>query len=215
MEDLRRHLLCLERATGKTLWPRNSSRSSPSTSTPGKVRTNGYAASTPVIEGETPFNVFLGKSGVYCFDLDGKEIWHSLVGKNTDGWGSGASPMLYKDTLIVNASVESGALVALTRTPARKFGVRPASGAPWNTPVLVTTPEKTQELVVSVQDRVVGIDPDTGKELWARRGRASLRLPQRRRTRRHCLCQWRREHVSGGQGRRQRGRDPVAWHLAR
>lgn len=34
----------------------------------------------------------------------------------------------------------------------------------------VTTPENAVELVVSVQDRVVGLDPDTGKELWRAEG---------------------------------------------
>ncbi len=42
-------------------------------------------------------------------------------------------------------------------------------GSAWNTPVLVGPKEKP-ELVVSVQDRVVGLDPDTGKELWRAEG---------------------------------------------
>src|SRR5439155_22128111 len=98
------------------------------------------------------------------------EIWHTLVGKNTNGWGSGASPMLYKDSLIINASVESGALVALDKTSGKELWRSPGISSAWNTPVLVTTPDNTQELVVSVQDRVVGIDPASGKELWKAEG---------------------------------------------
>jgi outer membrane protein assembly factor BamB len=110
--------------------------------------------------------VFFGKSGVYCFDLDGKEIWHSLVGKNRNGWGSGTSPILYKDLVIVNASVESGAMVALDRMTGSEKWKAPGISSAWNTPMLVTTTEKTQELVVSINKNVLALDPDTGKELW-------------------------------------------------
>lgn len=165
MEDLRRHLLCLDRATGKTLWSKEFQPVFPEHKYAGEGSYHGYAASTPVIEGERLY-VFFGKSGVYCFDLGGKEIWHTLVGKNTSGWGSGTSPILYKDTLIVNASVESGALVALNKSTGMEVWRSPGISSAWNTPVLVTTPEKTQELVVSIQNWIVGINPDTGKELW-------------------------------------------------
>src|SRR5204862_2387040 len=46
----------------------------------------------------------------------------------------------------------------------------PGINSAWNTPVLVTTAEKKVELVVSVQDRVVGLDPENGKELWRAEG---------------------------------------------
>jgi outer membrane protein assembly factor BamB len=169
VEDLRRHLLCLDRATGKTLWAKELRPVLPEHKYAGEGSYHGYAASTPLIDGERLY-VFFGKSGVYCFDLDGKELWHTLVGKNVSGWGSGASPVLYKDLLIVNASVESGALVALDKATGKERWRAPGIKAAWNTPVLVTTPEKTQELVVSVQDKVVAIDPDTGKELWQAEG---------------------------------------------
>jgi outer membrane protein assembly factor BamB len=169
MEDLRRHLLCLERATGKTLWSKEFQPEFPEHKYAGEGSYHGYAANTPIVDGERLY-VFFGKSGVYCFDLDGKEIWHSSVGKNTNGWGSGASPILYKDTLIVNASVESGAIVALDKTNGKEVWKAPGINSAWNTPLLVTTPDKTQELVISVQDRVVGINPDDGKELWKAEG---------------------------------------------
>lgn len=169
MEELRRHLLCLDRATGQTLWSKEFQPILPEHKYAGEGSYHGYAASTPLIDGERLY-VFFGKSGVYCFNLDGKEIWHTLVGKNTNGWGSGASPILSKDLLIVNASVESGALIALNKTTGKEVWRSPGINSTWNTPVLVRTPEKTQELVVSVQDRVVGIDPDTGKELWRAEG---------------------------------------------
>jgi outer membrane protein assembly factor BamB len=169
MEDLRRHFLCLDRTTGKTLWAKEFQPALPEHKYAGEGSYHGYAASTPITDGERLY-VFFGKSGVYCFALDGTEIWHTLVGNKTNGWGSGASPILYQDSLIVNASVESGALVALNKMTGQEVWRSPGINAAWNTPVLVTKPEETQELVVSVQDRVVGVDPDTGKELWRAEG---------------------------------------------
>lgn len=168
-EDLRRHIVCLDRATGNVLWSKEFQPVLPEHNYAGEGSYHGYAASTPVVDGERLY-VFFGKAGVYCFDLEGKELWHSLVGKNTNGWGSGASPILYKESLIVNASVESGALVALDKTTGKELWRTPGINSAWNTPVLVTTPEKKQELVVSVQDRLVAVDPDTGKQLWQAEG---------------------------------------------
>src|SRR5262249_30660771 len=168
MDDLRRHLLCLDRATGKRQWEKEFQPVLPEHEYKGEGSYQGYAASTPVLDDGHVY-VFFGKAGVYCFDLDGKEVWHTLVGKNINGWGSGASPILYKDTVIVNASVESGALVALDRATGKEVWRSPGISSAWNTPVLVKT-EKGQELVVSIQNHVVAVDPDTGKELWRAEG---------------------------------------------
>jgi outer membrane protein assembly factor BamB len=46
----------------------------------------------------------------------------------------------------------------------------PGIGSAWNTPVLVTAPSNELELVISVQDRLLGLNPDTGKELWRAEG---------------------------------------------
>src|SRR5262245_22636408 len=176
MDDLRRHLLCLDRATGKPKWTKEFAPALPEHKYQGEGAYHGYAASTPILDGEHLY-VFFGKSGVYCFDLDGKEIWHVSVGTNSNGWGSGASPILYKDTLLVNASVESGAIVALNKKDGKELWRSPGIASAWNTPVLVTTAEKGVELVVSVQNRVLGLDPENGKELWRAEGVHSYVCP--------------------------------------
>jgi outer membrane protein assembly factor BamB len=175
-EDLRRHLLCLDRSNGKTIWSKGFEPLLPEHRYAGEGAYQGYAASTPITDGER-LHVFFGKSGVYCFDLEGKQLWHVLVGKGTNGWGSGASPMLYKNLLIVNASVEAGALVALDKATGKEVWRAPRVGAAWGTPVLVTSPQKSQELVLSMEGRVAGFDPDTGKELWSAAGHKGYVVP--------------------------------------
>ncbi len=69
-------------------------------------------APTPATDGKHVF-VFFGKSGVFKFDLMGKQLWHADVGSKTHGWGCGTSPVLFENVVIVNASVESGSLVGI------------------------------------------------------------------------------------------------------
>jgi outer membrane protein assembly factor BamB len=165
MEDLRRHVLCTDRANGKIVWKKEIQPDLPEHKYAGEGAYHGYSASTPVTDGERLY-VFFGKSGVFCFDLDGKQLWTASVGTGISGWGSAASPMLYKRLVIVNASVESGAMVALNKLTGKEAWRATGIGSAWNTPVLVTAPQGDVELVVSVQNRLLGLNPDTGKELW-------------------------------------------------
>ena len=162
--------------TAPSIWAKEFTPILPEHNYTGEGAYHGYAGNTPITDGEKLY-VFFGKSGVYCFDLDGKELWHSLVGNNTNGWGSGASPMLYKNLLIVNACIESNSLIALDKGTGKEVWKAPKISSAWGTPVLVTTPEKTQELVLSMQGRVAGFDPETGKELWNAKGHGGYVCP--------------------------------------
>ncbi|MDA1017207.1 MAG: PQQ-binding-like beta-propeller repeat protein, partial [Planctomycetota bacterium] len=113
--------------------------------------------------------VFFGKSGVFCFDLQGEQLWRTQVGERTSGWGSGCSPVLHRDLVIINASVESGSVIAVDRDSGKEVWKAAGMGSAWNTPVLVPTKGQT-ELAVSIQNHVVSLNPDTGKELWRAEG---------------------------------------------
>jgi len=110
--------------------------------------------------------VFFGKTGVLKFDLTGKQLWQADVGSKTDGWGCGTSPVLFENLVIVNASVESGSLVAIDKTSGKEVWRAGGMNSSWNTPHLVQLANGSQELVVSVKDFILGFDPKTGKELW-------------------------------------------------
>jgi len=167
-KDLRRHLLCLNRKTGEKIWDKTFEPKLPEHKYAGEGAYQGYAGNTPVSDGKSLF-AFFGKSGVYCFDLDGNEKWHVSVGEGTSGWGSGTSPVLFGDTVIVNASVESGTLVALNKEDGKEVWKAKGIGSSWNTPQIAKTKEG-QELIVSIQDWIVGLRPDSGEELWRAEG---------------------------------------------
>ena len=163
-KELRRHLLCFDRQTGKPLWTKTFEPKLPEHEYQGEGAYHGYAASTPVSDGERLY-VFFGKSGVFCFDLDGAEKWHAEVGEGTSGWGSGTSPVLFGKLLIINASVESGSLVALDKLTGDQVWKADGIGSAWNTPVLAG-PAERKELIVSTENRLKSFDPQSGQPWW-------------------------------------------------
>lgn len=162
---LTRHLLALDARNGKTIWD---------TAVPARLpeqerirEDHGYASSTPAVDGERIY-AFFGKSGVYAFDLAGKQLWHTDVGEGLNGWGSATSPILVGDLVIVNASVESESLVALDKKTGREVWRLGGIKESWNTPIVITPPNAgAPEMVLAIFGKVLGIDPATGKLLWS------------------------------------------------
>ncbi len=162
MEDLTLHLICVDAKTGKMVFDK---RIKPTLPESKRVRDHGYAAQTPVTDGEHLY-IFFGKSGVFKFDLDGNQIWQTNVGTKTHGWGSGTSPVLYENLVIVNASVESNSLVAIDKATGKEVWRAGGMDSSWSTPHLVEAPNGKHELAVTVKGWILGFDPKTGNELW-------------------------------------------------
>ncbi len=161
-ENLKRHLLAVNRKDGKIVWGTAIAAKLPEEH---KIRDHGFAANTPAADAERLY-VFFGKSGVFAFDHSGKELWQTDVGSKTHGWGTSASPVLYKDMVFINASVESDSLFALDRkTGKEKWRVRGIQES-WNTPVIVTAKSGRQELIVAAKGNVLAFNPSTGEKLW-------------------------------------------------
>ncbi len=83
-------------------------------------------------------------------------------------FGSGASPILYRDFLIVNASIEGSAIIALDKRTGRESWKAPFSGygGSWSTPIVVELGGDREDLVIAVTDEIWGLNPDTGKLRW-------------------------------------------------
>ena len=135
----------------------------------GQLTSHGYASSTPATDGERVYVLF-GKAGVVAFDLQGKQLWHMSVGTGSAmmGWGSAASPIVYKNLVIVNAGAESSTIYAFDGKTGKEVWKSPAdslSGC-WGTPLLVDVPGGKTELALSVPGEIWGFDPESGKFLW-------------------------------------------------
>jgi hypothetical protein len=84
------------------------------------------------------------------------------------GWGSAASPIVYKNLVIVNAAAESKTIYAFEGKTGKEVWKSPADSLEgcWGTPVLVEVAGGKTELSVAVPGEIWGFDPETGKFLW-------------------------------------------------
>jgi outer membrane protein assembly factor BamB len=160
--DLKRHLLCLDRRTGQEVWQKTVPAKLPEED---RIRDHGFAANTPAVDDQRIY-CFFGKTGVMAFDHAGKQLWEADVGSKTSGWGSAASPVLYKDLVLINASVESDSLVALNKNNGKEVWRVGNIKESWNTPQVVSNVDGQPELIVATQGSIQAFQPETGKQLW-------------------------------------------------
>lgn len=164
-QDLTRYLICFDKKTGKQLWEQKRPAPQPENDYSGHLLQHGFATGTPVVEGERVY-VNFSRGGVFAFDLDGKQIWHRELGKFLNSFGSGSSPSIYGDLLLVNQTTEAGALFALNKKSGETVWRAKLAGDCWATPLVVQVGEKKKEIVLNCQDGLFGIDPENGKQLW-------------------------------------------------
>ncbi|MCA9237642.1 MAG: PQQ-binding-like beta-propeller repeat protein, partial [Planctomycetales bacterium] len=172
-KDLKRHLVCIDRKSGEVIWDKTVDPYLPEDNYGGMFAEHGYASHTPVSDGERVYCYF-GKTGAVAFDMDGNQLWLTSVGTESDprDWGSAASPILYKDLLIVTASAESEAMVALDKWTGAEVWRQEASGfsGTWGTPVLIEGVDGRTDIVIGVPYEIWGINPENGKLRWHCKG---------------------------------------------
>ena len=167
--QLKRHLVCVERKTGMIVWDRAVKADLPEDPWSGAgVPSHGYASHTPTSDGNHVF-VFFGKTGVLAFDMDGNQKWKVNVGKESSDreWGSSSSPILHEDSVIVTASDESEALIALDKSTGQEKWRQEAEmlDSIWGTPAIAKAPNGP-EVVLAVPGEIWGFNAETGKLRW-------------------------------------------------
>lgn len=177
----KRHLYCFDRKTGDQIWVKTVTYVKPELT----HETNPYCASTPITDGKHVI-VWHGSPGIFCYDVDGKELWQREFGEVEHIWGFGSSPILYQDTVIFNygpgvktfvvaLDIESGNLRWIHP---EKGGVGPKEqklAGSWASPIVATIDGKDQ-IICSMPTRVVAFDPQkSGEILWSCSGLTSDR----------------------------------------
>jgi outer membrane protein assembly factor BamB len=168
-------LICLDLKTGKKLWEQVAAEGVPDSSRHIK---NSYASETPVTDGERVYAYF-GNHGLYCYDLNGKQLWSKKLGtfRTKLGWGTAASPVLHKDRLIVvHDNEDDSFMIALdAKTGNELWRVARDEKSNWATP-FVWENELRTELVTNGTGKVRSYDLD-GKLLWELAGMSSITIP--------------------------------------
>ena len=174
--DIHRWMVyCLDWSSGKMVWEREAHKGVPETSHHVK---NTYASETPVTDGERVYAYF-GNVGLFCYDLDGKELWSQKFGAfpTVFGWGTAASPVLHKDRVyVLNDNEKQSFLVALDKVTGKEvWRVDRDEKSNWATP-LVWENQKRTEIVTCGKNKVRSYDLD-GKLLWQLGGMSSIVIP--------------------------------------
>jgi len=169
VDALKRHLLCVDPDSGTILWSKTVDSTAKEDPWRGYIREHGYASSTPICDG-TYVYVFFGKTGALAFDMKGQEIWRTNLGTGSSNrrWGSAASPILYKNLLLINASEESRTIYALDKMTGEEIWKVESDKTEltYGTPVLADLPNGTQEMVIAVPNEIWGFNPNTGQSTW-------------------------------------------------
>jgi len=166
--QLVRQLVCVDRHMGKALWTRDVPAALPEFRSAGRTGYHGYASSTPVSDGERIY-VHFGTTGVLAFDLDGKQLWQKGVGReNNSKFGSGSSPILWRDLIIVTAGNESGSFLAFDKVTGKDAWKAPAESltSSYATPIIGTAANGDDEMLYPVPGEVWSLNPKTGKLNW-------------------------------------------------
>ena len=163
--------------TGKILWEQTAWEGTPYDN---RHRKSSFASATPATDGSMVF-AFFGSEGLYAYDMNGKLAWKADLGKlGTVGMGTGTSPILYENLIILQCDEEMGAasfLIALNKKTGKEvWRVARKVQVSWATPILVST-AKRAELIAIGNEAVISYDPATGKELWRHKGVDSNAIP--------------------------------------
>ncbi len=167
-------VICLDLETGKPVWDTLLHEGIPE----GRIHVkNSFASETPVTDGKHVYAYF-ADLGVYCLDMDGKVVWkkENELAKMRNGWGTAASPILFKDHLyVVNDNDEESYLLALDKTTGNvAWQVARDEASNWSTPYVWENSERT-EIVTTGTGQVRSYDLE-GSLLWTLEGMSSITI---------------------------------------
>jgi outer membrane protein assembly factor BamB len=156
-------VMAFDRRNGKILWQKEV----PSPSIEEVHEISSPATATPALDGERVY-VYFGSNGLHSFDMEGKLIWSVSLPVAQAGFGSGTSPILTGENVILSRDEgEHPYLLAVDRKTGSKIwkqkqylGERGfVSGHA--TPVLWK-----DSIVMHRAGEVVGFDSKTGERKW-------------------------------------------------
>jgi outer membrane protein assembly factor BamB len=189
-KDGRRTVMCFDRASGKLLWQSGVDYSDPEPT----HQTNPYASASPVTDGKIVIAWF-GSAGMVAYDFNGNQVWRRDLGQQKHTWGYGSSPVIHGDRVYLNFGPGARAfLIALDKNSGKtlwQVDLPPGQGSKfanwsaedmygsWSTPLVIKTSAAgdREELIASLPQRVIALDPGTGKTLWKCDGMGDLVYP--------------------------------------
>jgi outer membrane protein assembly factor BamB len=161
--------LCLDGIDGETLWNVELFRH-PEGKKLEFHRKNSHASPTPILDGDRLY-VHFGPYGTACLKTDGTVVWKNEELKYDPQHGSGGSPALSGEVLIVCCDgKDQQFVVGLDRQSGKilwktKRDTKPTSGFSFCTPIVIRVDGVLQAVCPGSQ-AVFAYNPETGAEIW-------------------------------------------------
>jgi outer membrane protein assembly factor BamB len=144
--------ICLNRSNGKILWR----QAAPAGEIENVHTLNTPASSTPACDGEQVY-VYFGSYGLLCFSKDGELKWKRPLQPILTGFGSGTSPAVAGDLVLLNSGIgkEKLSLLAIDhrtgKTVWQQDRPRGTATGLWSTPVIRPGPDGEEVIVAGGQ----------------------------------------------------------------
>ena len=176
-------LYALDAANGAIVWNMEVHKSIPRTKRHPKA---SHASSTPVTDGRRVV-VFFGTVGILAaYDANGNQLWKKDLGVIDSGyivdpaqqWGHSASPILYENSVIIQADQQKGSYVAAFDLADGKElwkTMRDDEISTWGTPLVVKG--KAGDELITNGTKIRGYDPKTGKIRWTLGPNSQIAIP--------------------------------------
>jgi outer membrane protein assembly factor BamB len=132
---------------------------------------HNLATPTPVTDGKLVFAWF-GTGQIVALDFNGHPVWSRHLGAEyspfTPTWGHGASPVLYKETILLLCDhPKKSYLLALDKnTGKERWKADRGQGRISHCTPLVFPGPKGDELIINSSERVDAYSPENGELLW-------------------------------------------------
>lgn len=169
-------VLCLNRKTGEELWRKMAIEQIPHE---GHHGDNNFASESPTTDGKRLYCYF-GSAGVFCFDLEGNQLWERDLGKlkMQASLGEGCSPVLHDGKLvIVRDNKDESYLVVLDASNGEEIWRvdRDETGS-WATPRILDYDGITQ-VITSGANMIRSYNLADGKLIWECGGLTENAIP--------------------------------------
>jgi outer membrane protein assembly factor BamB len=158
--EYRWEVRCLDTKNGDVLWQNITRKGHPPM---GRHLQNTYASETPITDGERVYAYF-GMTGLYCYDMNGAEVWHKELERHD--WGTSSSPLLHEGVLYLQVdSQDQSFLLALNaKTGDAIWRANRDEPSHYSSPIIWQNRNRTE--VVTSGQSARSYDPKTGKLLW-------------------------------------------------
>lgn len=169
-ETQSRHLLRLERSTGKILW--NTLVHTGPIENQHKFNTS--ASSTPASDGQRVYCTFVDdeKLVAAAVDFQGAILWKKTPGAYFSKHGFAASPIVCEEGIVVNGQQDGSAFVVmLDRYDGHEiWRYKPDTDLRSFSTPLLTREGGTRQLILSGAKQTIGLNPQNGTLLWFAEG---------------------------------------------